>query len=171
MQDNILKQAAHLGAALPKKPLSGEVILKLSEKNIRNKLIDELFEHLSQAQILYSSIETLQKIKSKKVLTTYNPALNNNDEEINNKIKEIIDFLIKHSSLVGKEQAIIDLQRGLTILNKNNRHSCIASKRPLLNDGIYGDKTYACLCNVCRHYDANTIKNYIKKRDDYKHRF
>lgn len=88
-------------------------------------------------------------------------SFNNNDVSL--KMEEVINFLAHHAKFVGKEQAIKDLQRGISLLNKNRRKSPIEAKNILKEDGILLNKTYEALCDVCKNYSANVIKKYIKK--------
>lgn len=88
-------------------------------------------------------------------------SFNNND--ISLKMQEVINFLAYHSKFVGKEQAIKDLQRGISLLNKNRRKSPIDAKNVLKEDSVFLNKTYEALCDVCKNYSANIIKKHIKK--------
>ena len=93
-----------------------------SNKKKRKRLINELGNDLTQAQILYSKLEELIKIRQLK------------------RIEEIKKFINSHKKYVGEIQAIKDLQRGLSILNKNRRNSPIECKNILIEDGIFGIK-------------------------------
>ena len=108
--------------------------------------------------------EKIRKITEnlRKIITPYRTK-QINPYELQEKINEIKAFLIPHIQLVGQEQAIKDLQRGLSILNKNRKASPIKAKNALKTDGIWGNKTQACLCDICKNYTLKIIKKYIKK--------
>lgn len=116
-----------------------------SNKKKRKRLINELGNDLTQAQILYSKLEELIKIRQLK------------------RIEEIKKFINSHKKYVGEIQAIKDLQRGLSILNKNRRNSPIECKNILIEDGIFGDKTNMTLYDTCLNYPVKIIKKYILK--------
>lgn len=103
MQEKILKNALHLGEAIIDPPLSGEEILKRTKEKIRAELIAELFEQLTPAQILYTSNKKLLQPKVANSLKKYNFSSDKNTDEINERVNKVVEFLIKHSSLVGKE--------------------------------------------------------------------
>ena len=132
--------------------------------NARNKILNEIKFKLSNKQILYSTIEELAKLKNKQdeLFATFNFLKDTNIKKINSKIEQIILFLDNHAKIVGHEQAIKDLQIGLSLLNKNRRNSPINAKNILKDDGDYGQKTYACLCDVCKNYSLESIKKYIE---------
>lgn len=135
-----------------------EILYKSSIKQhkinkLRNRLIKELGDNLTSEQVFYATIRELlflrRKIEKEKTPLCIQ--------------KEVDDFFQKHCNNVGFSQAIKDLQRGLSILNKNRRNSPIEAKNILIEDGIYGPKTKASFKNVCNHYSSRTIKKYILK--------
>jgi len=132
--------------------------------DLRNSLLNEIKFKLTNKQILYSSIEELLKLKNKQddLFKAFNFFKNTNSSKINLKIEQIILFLDNHAKIVGHKQAIKDLQVGLSLLNKNRRNSPIIVKNILKDDGDYGQKTYACLCDACKNYSLESIKKYIK---------
>ena len=117
---------------------------KRKEKT-RSYLINELYEHLTPAKILYSSIEDLTKLR----------------QEL--RFKKVVKFVDEHIKNVGYEQAVKDLQVGLTILNGCQRNSPCECKNALKYDGIFGDKTKATLNDACKNYSVNIIEKYIIK--------
>ncbi len=120
---------------------------------LRNKLIKELGNNLSPAQILYSSISELLTLR-RKIEKEKTPSCTQ---------KEVVEFFQKHCNNIGFSQAIKDLQRGLSILNKNRKNSPIEAKNILIEDGIYGTKTKAAFKNACNNYSSRIIKKYILK--------
>lgn len=137
---------------------SSEILYKSSiDKNlkekIRNKMLYELQEHLSPAEILYSSIEDLKRIK-------YFLYKNKTPNESKEYIKQM---LLKHAKNVGEIQAVKDLQRGLNILNKNRRNSPLKVKNLLEEDGIFEQNTNETLDDICKNYSLNVIKKYFLK--------
>ena len=132
--------------------------------NARDKLLNEIQFKLSNKQILYATIEELACLKNKqdRLFKEFNFSKESNANEINTKLEQIILFLDNHAKVVGHKQAIKDLQIGLSLLNKNKRNSPINTKNILKDDGDYGLKTYACLCDVCKNYSVKSIKKYIE---------
>lgn len=124
-----------------------------TKEKLRNRLIKELGDNLSSAQILYSTIKELLVLR-RKIEKEKTPI------DIQ---KEVDKFFKIHCHNVGFSQAIKDLQRGLSILNRNRRNSPIEAKNILVEDGIYGPKTKAVLKNACNCYSSGTIKKYILK--------
>lgn len=149
------KQSVKPGKEIEFEPLEkilykNSIDKKLNEKR-KNKLINELGDNLSNAEILYSSIDDLKRIR-------YFLYKNKTPQEAKEYILKLIK---KHSAKVGLEQATKDLQRGLSILNKNRKNSPIEAKNILVEDGIFKDKTKATLEDVCKNYSLNVIKKYI----------
>ncbi len=153
-----------------------QAITKLS--NYSQRAIFKIFNHNKNLKsriyrheaFLQYSMQTeadkeLEKLKNfiEKIFIQYNLKRPQGNANVNSKISEIISFLQPHIRLVGKFQAVKDLQRGLSLLNKNRRNSPIEVKNILLEDGVYGHKTQGCLCDVCKNYSVNVIKKYIKK--------
>ena len=116
-----------------------------TQDKIRNYLINELYENLTPAKILYSSIEELTKLR----------------QEL--RFKRVVKFIDEHIKNVGYEQAVKDLQVGLTILNGCRKNSPCECKNALKYDGIYGDKTKATLNDACKNYSTSVIEKYIIK--------
>ncbi len=122
-------------------------------------------DNLTNAQVLYSPIDKLEKLKNKyeglkerHIFTLFeeNPV-------ISDKLDRITEFLNIHIAKVGKEQAIKDLQLALTLLNKNKKKSMCKCKNALKEDGIFGIKTHSCLFDICKNYSFNVIRSYIIK--------
>lgn len=118
--------------------------LKLQEKT-RKYLINEIYENLTPAKILYSSVQDLVELR----------------QELG--FKTVVNFMNTHIENVGYEQAVKDMQVGLTILNKCRKNSPCESKNALKNDGIYGEKTSSALKDACKNYSAKVIEKYIIK--------
>lgn len=137
----------------PSEILYQTTIKKENKENSKKQLIKELKNYISTAQILYSSEDELRKIR-------YFLYKNKTPQE---KIEYIQNLLLKHANNVGLNQAIKDLQRSLSILNKNRKNSPINSKNILKEDGIFGEKTKATLKNICKNFDLFTIKKYFLK--------
>ncbi|CDE88490.1 TPA: hypothetical protein CPT81_02850 [Candidatus Gastranaerophilales bacterium HUM_20] len=79
------------------------------------------------------------------------------------KIRQVMDFLKKHSQRVGTEQAIKDFQYGLNILNMKRKDSSVEEFHQLKEDGDFGTKTYACIANLCKYLPVRIICKSIKK--------
>ncbi|OGI00475.1 MAG: hypothetical protein A2Y25_12050 [Candidatus Melainabacteria bacterium GWF2_37_15] len=79
------------------------------------------------------------------------------------KIQEVTKFFKKHVAKVGEKQAIKDLQKAINMLNKGRKDSLIEEKRPLKEDGILGEKTYASFGYICKNYTARLINKFIRR--------
>lgn len=89
--------------------------------------------------------------------------LHQSNINVDYKIQEVMNFIKKHIQRVGRKQAIKDLQYGLNILNKKRKNSTIEAFRQLKEDGDFGNKSYACIANLCKYYSPRTICRNIKK--------
>jgi hypothetical protein len=78
-------------------------------------------------------------------------------------IQELKKFTQSHVEKVGMMQAVKDFQVGMNLLNKGRKNSATSSKRQLVEDGDFGEKTLACFCDVCKNYSPRVIKKYIKR--------
>ena len=78
-------------------------------------------------------------------------------------VSELGDFLAQHVAAVGAERAIQDFQTGLNLLNGYKKASIIESIVELAEDGDFGEKSYAALVSVLKHYPVEVIKAYVKK--------
>ena len=145
MKNNSIEEISKL--LYGNKPKEKKVDFKL------NELLFELKDFLTPAQMLYPNKLELMKQR-------YFLYQNKTQKEKREYIKKLI---LRHANNVGKIQAIKDLQRGLSILNKNRRNSPIEAKNILKEDGIIGPKTKASLDDICQNYSLNIIKKYILK--------
>lgn len=147
-----MKNVPHLGMETAKKPnlLTREKILRLIKGN------------LSQAKVLYATREELLNIllnEKRENFLSETERLNN--QTIDEKIDEIFDFINSIAQKLDEKQAIVALQTGLSLLNKNRKESIIPAKKALLEDGIFGEKTKASLYESCKYYNSRVIKKYI----------
>lgn len=93
----------------------------------------------------------------------YNKVSSESTDNAEQKMLEVMDLIQSHINSSGRTQSVKDLQRGLNILNKNRRQSPIKEKILLDEDGIFGNKTFACFNSICKNYTPRTIVKYIKK--------
>ncbi len=144
---------------------SKSAVLKIFNNNKNLKTLVYRYGTLLQYNMQTEAEKELSRLKDfvNQTLNKYSLKHQSENIDINSNIKEIISFLQPHIALVGEAQAVKDLQRGLSLLNKNRKQSPIETKNILLQDGIYGNKTQACLCDVCKNYTPRVIKKYIKK--------
>ena len=149
-----MQNAIYLGMKFKekKKPLTREKVLSLIKGKISN------------AKILYATkeelIEILKNERKEKFLSEFERLNNQTSSE---KIEEILDFIKFIAQKSDEKQAIIALQTGLSLLNKNRKDCIIEAKNILKEDGIYGDKTKASLYEACKNYNSRVIKKYILK--------
>ena len=145
-----MQNAVYLGMKFKekKKPLTREKILSLIKGELTN------------AKILYATkeelIEILKNERRQKFLSEFERL---NNQTSNEKIKEILDFIELIAQKLDEKQAIIALQTGLSLLNKNRKDYIIEAKNVLKEDGIYGAKTKASLYEACKNYNSRVIKN------------
>lgn len=78
------------------------------------------------------------------------------------KISELADFISEHVRESGREQAILDFQVGLNLLNDYKKESIIESKIQLKEDGDFGEKTLAALFDILQNYPVDVVKRFIK---------
>lgn len=78
------------------------------------------------------------------------------------KISNLADFISGYIRDVGKEQAILDFQVGLNLLNDYKKDSVLETKIQLKEDADFGEKTFKALFDVLRNYPVEIIKRYIK---------
>ena len=149
-----MQNAIYLGMKFKenKKPLTREKVLSLIKSEISN------------AKILYATkaelIEILKNERKEKFLSEFERLNNQTSSE---KIEEILDFIRFIAQKLDEKEAIIALQTGLSLLNKNRKDCIIEAKNALKEDGIYGEKTKASLYKVCKNYNSRVIKKYILK--------
>ena len=141
--------------------------MKFKEKKkslTREKVLSLIKSELSNAKILYASkkelIEILKNERREKFLLEFERLNNQTSSE---KIEEILDFIELIAQKLDEKQAIIALQTGLSLLNKNRKDCIIEAKNILKEDGIYGEKTKASLYEACKNYNSRVIKKYILK--------
>ena len=141
--------------------------MKFKEKKkplTREKVLSLIKGELSNAKILYATKEELIEIllneRKESFLSEYERL---NNQTIDEKIEEISDFIELISQKLDEKQAIVALQTGLSLLNKNRKDRIIEAKNILKKDGIYGEKTKASLYETCKNYNSRVIKKYILK--------
>ena len=125
--------------------------MKFKEKKLltREKVLSLIKGELTNAKILYATKEELIE------------RLNN--QSTNEKIEEILDFIRFIAQKLDEKRAIIALQTGLSLLNKNRKDCAIKAKNALKEDGIFGNKTKVSLYEACKNYNSRVIKKYILK--------
>lgn len=57
---------------------------------------------------------------------------------------------------------MLDFQVGLNLLSGYKKDSLIEEKIQLKEDGDFGEKTFASLFNILKHYPMETVKQYVK---------
>ena len=141
--------------------------MKFKEKKkilTREKILSLIKGELSNAKILYATkeelIEILKDERRQKFLLEFKRL---NNQTVYEKIEEILDFIKFIAQKSDEKQAIIALQTGLSLLNKNRKDCIIKAKNVLKEDGIYGNKTKASLQEACKNYNSRVIKKYILK--------
>lgn len=83
-------------------------------------------------------------------------------EEDYQKVAQLADFIAQYVRDVGKEQAVLDLQVGLNLLNGYQKESLVKEKIKLEEDSDFGEKTFGALFNTLKHYPLETVKQYVK---------
>ena len=141
--------------------------MKFKEKKkslTREKVLSLIKGELTNAKILYASKEELIGIlkneRKEKFLLEFERL---NNQKSSEKIEEILNFIELIAQKLDEKQAVVALQTGLSLLNKNRKDCIIGAKNPLKEDGIYGEKTKASLYEACKNYNSRVIKKYILK--------
>jgi len=140
--------------------------MKFKEKKLltREKILSLIKGELTNAKILYATkeelIEILKNERKEKFLLEFERLNNQSSRE---KIEEILDFIRFIAQKLDEKRAIIALQTGLSLLNKNRKDCAIKAKNALKEDGIFGNKTKASLYEACKNYNSRVIKKYILK--------
>lgn len=130
-------------------------------ENIVERLFSPKFdENLTPSQRFSAEIRQkaleLQKNRQDASFTT---------EEMNElfeKVDEIAEFIRYHVGIVGKEHAIKDIQLAFNLLCNSKKNAILEELKVLKEDGYLGQKTFACLKHVCKHYSTEVIKEYLK---------
>lgn len=78
------------------------------------------------------------------------------------KIAELANFISLYIHDVGKEQAILDFQVGLNLLNGYKKDSITEEKVRLEEDSDFGEKTYSAMFKAMEHFSLPVIRKYIK---------
>lgn len=133
----------------------------LSIETIVERLFPPKFdENLTPGQRFFAEIRQkaleLQKIRQDISFTA---------EEMNElfeKVDKIAEFIRHHVGRVGKEQAIKDIQLAFNLLCNSKKNAILEELKVLKEDGDLGQKTFACLKHVCKHYSTEVIKEYLK---------
>lgn len=128
---------------------------------------DKLFSTASSSEKMNEEIRnSVKRIREEKLRRLQPTEFNDQSEAISNedyqKISELADFIATYIREVGKEQAILDVQVGLNLLNDYKKMSLIESKIKLEEDSNFGEKTYAALFDVLQNYPIEVLKHYIK---------
>ena len=129
----------------------------VSEKLFSQKPCVEKFNNELKKKIL--------KMREKSFKRLQNENIENSEEispEEEAKIAELADYITKYVQETGKEQAIIDFQTGLNLLNGYKKESPIKSQIRLEEDGNFGEKTLAALLGALRYYSVNVIAQFIR---------
>lgn len=111
-----------------------------------NKSSSQKFDEILRKQLHHIKTNHFNKINS----------------DIDKSIEEIASFIKSHVQSVGKEQAILDFQVGLNLLNGYKKNSLIDSKIELQEDSDFGEKTFATFLDILKNYDIDVVKKFIK---------
>lgn len=78
------------------------------------------------------------------------------------KVSELADFMREYVKIAGKEQAVLDMQVGINLLNNYRKESFVESKIQLKEDSDYGEKTFKAMFNVLKNYPLDVVKRFVK---------
>ncbi|MBQ8634988.1 hypothetical protein IJ425_02410 [bacterium] len=84
------------------------------------------------------------------------------ETQIGENIQELANFIQNHVITVGKEQAVLDFQVGLNLLNGYKKDSFIDAKIQLEEDSDFGEKTFSALLDVLKNYPVDVVNKFIK---------
>ena len=126
-------------------------------KEVSQLLFPEEQETKSSSQkfdeILRKKLKTLRSFENSNI---------ENETQIDENIQELANFILNHFLTVGKEQAVLDFQVGLNLLNGYKKDSFIDAKIELEEDSDFGEKTFSALLDVLKNYPVDVVKKFIK---------
>jgi len=100
--------------------------------------------------------------KKLKTLRSYENLNIENEAQIDENLQELANFILNHVITVGNEQAVLDFQVGLNLLNGYKKDSFIDAKIQLEEDSDFGEKTFLALLDVLKNYPVDVVKKFIK---------
>ena len=111
-----------------------------------------------------TSLQKFDEILRKKLKTlrSYENPNTEKETQIDENLQELANFIQNHVITVGKEQAVLDFQVGLNLLNGYKKDSFIDAKIQLEEDSDFGEKTFLALLDVLKNYPVDVVKKFIK---------
>ena len=126
-------------------------------KEVSQLLFPEKKEIKSSSQkfdeILRKNLKTLRFNEHSKI---------EQETQIDKNLQELANYIQNHVITVGKEQAVLDFQVGLNLLNGYKKDSFIDAKIQLEEDSDFGEKTFSALLDVLKIYPVDVVKKFIK---------
>lgn len=138
----------------------------MNTKNLE-QIRERLFSTKDPSQKMNDEIKNNAERIKQKVLRRLKPSIfNDKDDTISDenyqKVSELSDFISQYVKEAGKEQAILDFQVGLNLLNGYKKSSSVEAKIKLEEDSDFGEKTFAALFNVFKNYPVDVVKKFVK---------
>lgn len=138
----------------------------MNTKNLE-QVREKLFSAKDSSQKMNDEIKNSAERIKEKVLRRLKPSIfNDKDDTISDenyqKVSELSDFISQYVKEAGKEQAILDFQAGLNLLNGYKKSSSVEAKIKLEEDSDFGEKTFAALFNVFKNYPVDVVKKFVK---------
>ena len=138
----------------------------MNTKNLE-QVREKLFSTKDPSQKMNYEIKNSAERIKEKVLRRLKPSIfNDKDNTISDenyqKVSELSDFISQYIKEAGKEQAILDFQVGLNLLNGYKKSSPVEAKIKLEEDSDFGEKTFAALFNVFKNYPVDVVKRFVK---------
>ncbi len=138
----------------------------MNTKNLE-QVREKLFSAKDPSQKMNYEIKNSAERIKEKVLRRLKPSIfNDKDDTISDenyqKVSELSDFISQYVKEAGKEQAILDFQVGLNLLNGYKKSSSVEAKIKLEEDSDFGEKTFAALFNVFKNYPVDVVKRFVK---------
>lgn len=138
----------------------------MNTKNLE-QVREKLFSAKDPSQKMNYEIKNSAERIKEKVLRRLKPSIfNDKDDTISDenyqKVSELSDFISQYVKEAGKEQAILDFQVGLNLLNGYKKSSPVEAKIKLEEDSDFGEKTFAALFNVFKNYPVDVVKRFVK---------
>ena len=138
----------------------------MNTKNLE-QVREKLFSAKDPSQKMNYEIKNSAERIKEKVLRRLKPSIfNDKDDTISDenyqKVSELSDFISQYVKEAGKEQAILDFQVGLNLLNGDKKSSSVEAKIKLEEDSDFGEKTFAALFNVFKNYPVDVVKRFVK---------
>ena len=132
-------------------------------EQVREKLFSIKDSSQKMNDEIKNSIERIREQQWRRLTPSQfsDESYNLSDEDYK-KVADLADFISLYIREAGKEQAILDFQVGLNLLNGYKKDSPIEAKIKLEEDSHFGEKTFSALFNILKNYPVDVVKSFVK---------